>query len=112
MNQLRPSEKADRMNPAIAWTAAFSQAAAASLARAGNWAASTAQESGSVVAALMGPAVLSAYAFAFWSLTADMGWTSSFPFKAGALSSWIVWLAFAAALHWAAFVLRRHQDRS
>jgi len=61
---------------------------------------------------LMGPAVLSVYAFAVWSLTSEMGWTDSFPFTSGPLSSWIIWAGLAAAIHSAATILRRQRERS
>lgn len=82
------------------------------LARAGVWATDTAQEFGALVAALMGPAVLSGYAFALWSLAANMGWTGTFLFDSGPLSNWIVWLAIAILLNVAASILRRHTEAS
>ena len=48
------------------------QAINAILARAGAWATGTAQEFGALVAALMGPAVLSGYALAAWSLASTL----------------------------------------
>ena len=50
------------------------------------------------VLSVTGPAVLSAYVFAGWSLTADMGFTHSFPWSAGPLSNWIIWLGAALLL--------------
>ena len=111
MLESRTVAKVERLQPALAWAAAFSQATLLAVSRAGTWAAGTAQEFGSAVAVLMGPAVLSAYAFAVWSLTADLGWTDSFPFAAGPLSNWMIWLAGAVALHMASHVLNRHQSR-
>jgi hypothetical protein len=111
MAQQRIVVKVDRLHPVAAWTAAFSQAVGQELARAGNWAATTAQQCGSIVAALLGPAVLSVYVFAIWSLTSEMGWTNSFPFTSGPLSNWIIWSALAAAIHAAALVLRKQKDR-
>jgi hypothetical protein len=78
--------------------------------RAGSWAGETAQQFGTMVSALMGPAVLSAYAFALWSLTASLGWTDSFIFSSGALSNWFVWLGLAIAVHAAAGVLRKRVE--
>ncbi len=112
MAQQRIVVKVDRLHPAAAWTAAFSQAVGETLARTGNWAAATAQQCGSVVAALMGPAVLSVYIFAIWSLTSEMGWTDSFPFTSGPLSNWIIWTVMAAAIHAAALVLSKQKSRS
>jgi hypothetical protein len=60
-----------------------------------------------VAAVLMGPAMLSVYAFAVWALTAEMGWTNSFPFAAGPLSNWIIWVLMAVLLHFAFITLRR-----
>jgi hypothetical protein len=83
------------------------QAINAILARAGAWATGTAQEFGALVAALMGPAVLSGYALAAWSLASNFGWTGSFLFNSGPLSNWLVWLAIAILVNTAASILRR-----
>jgi hypothetical protein len=56
----------------------------------------------------MGPAVFSAYAFAAWSLAANLGWTDTFIFATGALSNWLVWLSLAIAINVAASILQRH----
>jgi hypothetical protein len=112
MSEQRIVVKVDRLHPAVAWTVAFTQAAGNTLAKAGAWAGATAQQCGAVVAVLMGPAVLSVYAFAMWSLTSEMGWTDSFPFTSGPLSSWIIWAGLAAAIHSAAVILRRQWERS
>jgi hypothetical protein len=112
MAQQRSGAKADRLSPAVAWTAALSQAVGTAWNKTGVWAAGTAQKSASVVAVLMGPAVFSVYAFAFWSLTSEMGWTDSFPFTSGPLSSWIIWAALAASVHSASIILRKQKDRS
>lgn len=111
MPESRTLVKVDRLQPALAWAAAFSQATLSVVSRAGTWAAGTAQEFGSAVAMLMGPAILSVYVFALWSLTADMGWTDSFPFATGPLSNWMIWMGAAVALHLASHVLNRHQNR-
>jgi hypothetical protein len=42
-----------------------------------------------------GPTVLSIYTVAVWSLTAELGFTNSFPWSAGPLSSWMIWLGLA-----------------
>jgi hypothetical protein len=55
----------------------------------------------------MGPAVFCAYAFAFWSLAANLGWTDSFIFSTGPLSNWLVWLGIAILTNLAASVLLR-----
>ncbi len=84
------------------------QAAGNVFTRALRWAGNTAQRFGSVVSGLMGPAVFSAYAFAFWSLAANLGWTDTFLYAAGPLSNWLIWLGIAILLHVAADVLKRH----
>lgn len=84
------------------------QAAGNACNRAVRWAGNTAQKFGSVVSGLMGPAVFSAYAFAFWSLAANLGWTDTFLYAAGPLSNWLIWLGIAILLHIAANVLKRH----
>jgi hypothetical protein len=111
MAQQRSGVKADRLNPAVAWTAAFGQAAGSVFTKTGAWAVTTAQRSAAVLAVLMGPAILSVYAFAFWSLTSEMGWTDSFPFSSGPLSNWIIWAGLAAAVHSASAILRKQKDR-
>ena len=47
---------------------------------------------------LAGPTVFSAYVFALWSLAANIGLTRSFPWSAGPLSNWFIWLALALLL--------------
>jgi len=75
--------------------------------RAAEWAGETAQQFGALVSALMGPAVVSVYAIALWSLSASFGWTDSFLFTSGALSNWLIWLVLAILVHVAASILRR-----
>ncbi|HEY3452956.1 MAG TPA: hypothetical protein VGK64_00020 [Bryobacteraceae bacterium] len=87
--------------------AGFSQPVASAMERAAEWAGETAQNFGALVSALMGPAVLCAYAIALWSLSASFGWTDTFLFTSGALSNWLIWLALAILIHVAASVLRR-----
>ena len=81
------------------------------LSRAGSWATDTAQEFGALVAALMGPAVLSGYALAAWALSANLGWTDTFLFNSGPLSNWLIWLAIAVSVNLAASILRRRTTR-
>src|SRR4051794_28740290 len=111
MSEPRIVIKADRLHPVVGWTLAFSQAVGTSVGKSGAWAVSTAQRSGAVVAVLMGPAMLSVYVFAVWSLTANLGWTDSFPFTSGPLSSWIIWTGLAISIHCAAAILRKQKDR-
>jgi hypothetical protein len=73
-----------------------------------NWAGTTAQQLGEIVSALMGPAIVCAYAFAAWSLAANAGWTNTFIFSSGPLSNWFVWLLIAALINLASSILRRH----
>ncbi len=91
-----------------AWSLNTFQAAGQILPRTGAWAADTAQKFGSLVSALMGPAIVSAYTVAAWSLAANLGWTDSFFFTAGPLSNWFVWLGVAVLVHAASGILRRH----
>lgn len=91
-----------------AWSTGALQAAGQSLSRAGAWAAGTAQQLGSIVSAFMGPAIVSAYAFAAWSLAANLGWTDTFLFASGPFSNWFVWLGLAVLIHIASGILRRH----
>lgn len=112
MSEQRIVVKVDRLYPVVAWMAAFTQATGSTLAKTGAWAGATAQQCGTVVSVLMGPAVLSVYAFAAWSLTSEMGLTDSFPFTSGPLSNWIIWAGLAAAIHSAATILRRQRERS
>jgi hypothetical protein len=88
------------------------QATSTVLGRAGAWAGDTAQEFGTLLSALMGPAVFSAYAFAVWSLAANLGWTDTFVFPSGPLSNWLVWLALAIVVNAASSILKRHTQSS
>ena len=84
------------------------QSSGSVLGRVGQWAGDTAQQFGSLVSALMAPAVFSAYALAVWSLAANLGWTATFMFSTGPLSNWLVWSGIAILVHLAANILRRH----
>ncbi len=72
------------------------------------WAGNTAQQLGEMLSALMGPAVVCAYAFTAWSLAANAGWTDTFIFTSGPLSNWFVWLVIAGLVNLASSILRRH----
>jgi hypothetical protein len=98
--QTEPGRAATVLQSLPSTRTAFSKAAV--------WAGDTAQKFGALVSALMGPAVFSAYAFAFWSLAANLGWTNSFIFTAGPLSNWLVWVGIAILTNVAASVLLRH----
>jgi hypothetical protein len=96
------------IEPARAWTLSALQATGSTLSRGAVWAGDTAQKFGALVSALMGPAVVSVYALAVWSLASNLGWTDTFVFSSGPLSNWLVWLAMAMLVHLAAGILRRH----
>jgi hypothetical protein len=84
------------------------EATTSAIGRVGAWAGDTAQQFGMLLAVLMGPAVFSAYAFAAWALAANLGFTDSFVFSAGALSNWIIWLGIAVLVNTAAAILKKH----
>jgi hypothetical protein len=107
MAEPRNTAVAVRVDPIRAWSSELLQTTGGALARAGSLAVDTAQRFASVVSALMGPAVFSAYCLAAWSLAANMGWTGSFLYKDGPLSNWLIWLGIAILVHIAADVLRR-----
>jgi hypothetical protein len=108
MSESRTSAIALRTEPARAWAMGAVQATSTVLGRAGGWAGDTAQEFGTLLSALMGPAVFSAYAFAVWSLAANLGWTDTFVFPRGPLSNWLVWLVMAIVVNVASSILKRH----
>ena len=108
MSETPTTAVAVRTEPARAWLTGTLDSTVDVLARAAAWAADTAQQFGALLAALMGPAVFSLYAFAFWSLSANLGWTNSFLFQTGPLSNWLVWMGFAILISVAASILRRH----
>jgi len=90
------------------WPNVVLQGSGIVIERVGVWAADTAQQFGALVAALMGPAVLSVYAFVAWSLAANLGWTDTFVFKSGPLSNWMIWMGAAVLVSLAASILRKH----
>jgi hypothetical protein len=104
----RISAVAIQSEPERAWIGNFFREVTEVLAKTGTWATNTAQHFAALLSALMGPAVVSAYALALWSLSSYLGWTSSFLFVAGPLSNWIIWLGIAIAVHISAEVLKRH----
>jgi hypothetical protein len=108
MSESRTSAIALRTEPARAWAVGALQATSSVVGRAGVWAGDTAQEFGTLLSALMGPAVFSAYAFAAWSLAGNLGWTDTFVFTSGPLSNWLVWLAIAIVVNVASSILKRH----
>jgi hypothetical protein len=108
MPESRTSAIALRTEPTRAWASGALQNTSIALGRAGAWAGDTAQEFGTLLSALMGPAVFSAYAFAIWSLAGNLGWTDTFVFATGPLSNWLVWLAIAIVVNVASSILKRH----
>jgi hypothetical protein len=111
MSLFEPRSTAVRIEPVRTWTVGVWQATWDLIAPIGEWAADTAQKFGALLAALMGPAVFSAYAFAAWSLAGNLGWTDTFIFSNGPLSNWFLWLGLAIALNSAASILNRHTHR-
>lgn len=97
-----------RVEPARIWTVGLLQTISTGTRNVGIWATDTAQQFGALLSALMGPAVFSAYVFAFWSLANNLGWTDTFVFQNGPLSNWLIWLGFAILINSAATILRRH----
>ena len=91
-----------------AWLSSVIQTTIRAAVRTGAWAGQTAQTFGSLVSTLMGPAVLSGYVLAAWSLAQNLGWTNTFIFNTGPLSNWFVWLGLAFSIHAAAQILKRH----
>jgi hypothetical protein len=108
MPETRMTAVAVRTEPARAWVLSAAQTAGEVFGRTGAWAGETAQQFGSLLAALMGPAVFCVYAFAVWSLAGNLGWTDTFVFPSGPLSNWLIWVGIAILVSLAAGVLKRH----
>ena len=108
MAEVRSTAITVRIEPARVWTTGILQSIGAGFRSLGIWATDTAQQFGALVAALMGPAVFTAYVFALWSLADNLGWTDTFVFHNGPLSNWLIWLSFAILVNTAASILRRH----
>jgi hypothetical protein len=58
-----------------------------------------------VLVALVTPSALVAFVMGLWRLTADLGWTETFPISTGFFSHWLVWIALAIGLKFGASVL-------
>ena len=54
-----------------------------------------------------GPTVLSVYVFALWCLITQIGLTNSFPWSAGPLSNWMIWLFLALTSNFVASNFKR-----
>jgi hypothetical protein len=55
-------------------------------------------EAADLLVELVTPASLVVAAMGLWRLTADLGWTETFPISSGFFSHWQVWIALAAGL--------------
>jgi hypothetical protein len=55
-----------------------------------------------ILPALLSPAAVVALGLGLWRVTADLGWTETFPISHGLFSHWQVWIALAIALNAAA----------
>ncbi len=62
----------------------------------------------SAIAALMWPAVLTAYVLCLWALAAQIQVTGEFGIAHGMFSHWQVWLATALSTHLMTVVLSRY----
>lgn len=107
----RTTAIAIRTEPVRVWLSTVAQFTGTVLNRPLMWAKDTAQEFGGLVSALMGPAVVSAYALTAWSLAANLGWTNTFMFNKGPLSNWLIWLGMAILVNLAASILRRRSQQ-
>jgi hypothetical protein len=58
-----------------------------------------------VLVALVTPSAVIAFVMGLWRLTADLGWTETFPITAGFFSHWLVWVALAIGLKFGADAL-------
>ncbi len=67
--------------------------------------ATASAEAADVLVALVIPASLIAMVLGLWRLTADVGWTQTFPISTGLFSHWQVWIALAIALKFGASAL-------
>jgi hypothetical protein len=62
-------------------------------------------------AALLSPAILTAYVFGAWRLGSDLGFTGQFPIPRGVFSHWQAWIALGAGLNIAALALNGYGRR-
>ncbi len=65
----------------------------------------TSAQAADVLVALVTPSAVIALVMGLWRLTADLGWTETFPISSGFFSHWIVWVAMAIGLKFGATVL-------
>ncbi len=62
----------------------------------------TSEQAADVLVALVTPSAVVASVMGLWRLTADLGWTESFPISNGFFSHWMVWIALAIGLKFGA----------
>ena len=62
-------------------------------------------------AALLWPAVVTAYGLGFWRLASDAGAAGGFGISSGVFSHWQVWLAVGVGLNLLGMVLNRYGTR-
>jgi hypothetical protein len=65
----------------------------------------TSAQAADVLVALVTPSAVVALVMGLWRLTADLGWTETFPISAGFFSHWMVWVALAIGLKFGASAL-------
>jgi hypothetical protein len=65
----------------------------------------TSAQAADVLVALVTPSAVIALVMGLWRLTADLGWTETFPISAGFFSHWHVWIALAIGLKFGASAL-------
>jgi len=65
----------------------------------------TSAQAADVLVALVTPSAVIALVMGLWRLTADLGWTETFPITAGFFSHWLVWVALAIGLKFGATAL-------
>jgi hypothetical protein len=65
----------------------------------------TSAQAADILVALVTPAAVTALVMGLWRLTADLGWTETFPISAGFFSHWMVWIALAMGLKFGATVV-------
>lgn len=65
----------------------------------------TSAQAADVLVALVTPSAVVAFVMGLWRLTADLGWTETFPISTGFFSHWLVWVALAIGLKFGATTL-------
>lgn len=60
-----------------------------------------------LLATLLTPVALMAWALAAWRLASDLKWTGDFAIRSGVFSHWQVWIALGILVQFAAFLLHR-----